>query len=156
MLDELSRGSSDTTKTNWTAEEDEDLQAAVEEHGAGNWAASKCLSHSRLQHSLTLYPPPVSLFLTNVRSPAACYHRYTQSLQPSIKRGTWTPSEDTKLRDAVALYGQKWSRVKDLLPGRTAPQCRERYVRVLTVGDVNGGYWTKGVSFAVTFFAPMR
>lgn len=83
----------------------------------------------------------------STRSPAACYHRYTQTLKPDIKRGAWSEEEDTKLKDAVALHGQKWTRVKDMLPGRTAAQCRERFVRVISVSGVaKMGYWTKAVS----------
>lgn len=38
LLDEITNAGSDA-KVVWTAEEDEDMQIAVEEHGVGNWAA---------------------------------------------------------------------------------------------------------------------
>lgn len=84
--------------------------------------------------------------MESTRSPAACAHRYVQTLKPDIKRGAWSADEDNKLRDAVALHGQKWSRVKDLVPGRTAAQCRERFVRsvsLTTAAKVRP--WTKKV-----------
>lgn len=117
----------------WSAAEDLDLAAAIEEHGAGNWATGSSVTRSLLS-SNSLDPPlslprTVSLALENTRTPAQCYHRYTQSLKSTIKRGSWSLDEDERLREAVTLHGQKWSKVKDLLPGRTAAQCRERYVR---------------------------
>lgn len=54
--------------------------------------------------------------------------------------------EDDKLREAVAVHGQKWSRVRDLVPGRTAAQCRERSVRALSLtSNAKVGAWTKKV-----------
>jgi hypothetical protein len=86
----------------------------------------------------------VSLAMESTRSPAACAHRYDQTLKPNIKRGAWSADEDNKLRDAVALHGQKWSRVRNLVLGRTAAQCRERFVRSLT-SSTKVGPWTKKV-----------
>jgi hypothetical protein len=73
----------------------------------------------------------VALALENTRSPSQCFNRWTATIDANIKRGAWTPEEDASLRAAVRVFGQKWSRVKDLVPGRTAPQCRERFVRAL-------------------------
>ncbi|KAF8322187.1 hypothetical protein DL93DRAFT_2163024 [Clavulina sp. PMI_390] len=106
----------------WTSEEDEELKIAVEEHGLGNWTA-------------------ISLALYNTRTPIACHHRYTQTLVPDLKRGPWTQAEDDKLREAVRLHGSKWSRMQEMLPGRTPAQCRERYVRVLSQPVLKGGNW---------------
>ena len=84
--------------------------------------------------------------MESTRSPAACANRYAQTLRPDIKRGAWSVDEDDKLREAVAVHGQKWSRVRDLVPGRTAAQCRERSVRALSLtSNAKVGAWTKKV-----------
>ena len=58
----------------------------------------------------------------------------------------WSADEDNKLREAVAVHGQKWSRVRDFVPGRTAAQCRERFVRVLSLtSNAKVGPWTDKV-----------
>lgn len=53
-------------------------------------------------------------------------------MDPSIRRGKWTATEDDFLRCAVELYGpQNWSTIQKYVPGRTDVQCRERWVNVL-------------------------
>jgi hypothetical protein len=47
------------------------------------------------------------------------------------RKGKWAPPEDELLHQAVALYGRKWAKVGNLVPGRTDVQCRERYMNVL-------------------------
>lgn len=135
--------SSAEPKVPWTVEEDAEFQAAIAEHGIGNWATSKLVLW--LGHFVRL-PLPVSLALESTRSPIQCYHRYTQTAKADIKRGAWSEEEDARLKEAVALHGNKWARVKELLPGRTAAQCRERSVRAIaTSTTIKTGSWTKEV-----------
>ena len=46
-------------------------------------------------------------------------------------KGTWTAEEDAILRAKRALYGRKWTKIAEFLPGRAGKQCRERYVNHL-------------------------
>ena len=93
-----------------------------------------------------LNPCGVSLAMESGRSPAACAHRFAQTLKPDIRRGMWSADEDNKLREAITVHGEKWSRVKDLVPGRTAAQCRERFVRSIPLTSAaKVGPWAKKV-----------
>ncbi len=49
-------------------------------------------------------------------------------LNPEIKKGAWTPTEDELLQASLAIYGPgKWSRIAQSVPGRNGKQCRERW-----------------------------
>ncbi|KAF8318284.1 uncharacterized protein EI90DRAFT_3133247 [Cantharellus anzutake] len=109
-------------KEQWTTKEDAELLDAVYDLGAGKWRA-------------------ISQSLSTLRTPPACAQRYRASLDPTIKKGEWTYSEDEKLREAVTVYGTHWSKVSSCVKGRTGPQCRERYTRT-TIAGINGGRWT--------------
>ena len=65
--------------------------------------------------------------------PDACLQRWRYSVDPTIRRGKWTVEEDGMLRQGVAQHGAKeWARwVPGHMNGRTAPQCRERWVNSL-------------------------
>jgi hypothetical protein len=54
-----------------------------------------------------------------------------------LTRGTWSDSEDELLRNSVGMFGtKKWTDVAKRVPGRTAKQCRERWLNRLCP-DVN-------------------
>lgn len=101
-------------KHRWSAEEDALLRRAVKFYGTGNWQ-------------------DVALHLEG-RTGQQCLHRYTRSLSSSFKRGKWTPEEDEQLKQAVLQIGGHqggWAKVKELVPGRSDVQCRERWKNVL-------------------------
>ena len=87
----------------------------------------------------------VSLALSTLRTPAACAQRYRSSLDPAIKKGDWTLSEDERLKEAVTIYGGQWSKISSLMKGRTGPQCRERYMRRTALAGTKAGKWTDEV-----------
>ena len=109
-------------KSRWTEHEDEILTEAVRYFGEKNWQqVANCLEG---------------------RTGQQCLHRWQKTLNPRIRRGTWTPEEDEKLREAVALHGQhNWVKVAQHTPGRTDVQCRERWVNILDP-ELNTGPWT--------------
>lgn len=73
----------------------------------------------------------VSNCIENV-TPQQCISRWHKHLNVSVKRGKWTQVEDQALIQAVGLYGkQSWYKIRQLVPGRTDIQCRERYCNVL-------------------------
>ncbi|KAA8907770.1 hypothetical protein DIURU_000457 [Diutina rugosa] len=48
--------------------------------------------------------------------------------QHSTRRGPWSPLEDKKLLDLIAMFGAtNWVRISNSLSTRTPKQCRERY-----------------------------
>jgi hypothetical protein len=55
-----------------------------------------------------------------------------------VKRGNWTPEEDEKLCRAVTVYGNNWSEISTMMPGRTNDQCRDRWSDCLNPSVVKG------------------
>ena len=100
--------------TEWSAEEDKTLADAVRTEGDGNWMC-------------------VATWLL-ARTAQDCLVRWRYSIDPAIRRGKWTAEEDERLRQGVARHGAKlgWAKwVPGHMNGRTAPQCRERWVNSL-------------------------
>ncbi|KAF7632805.1 hypothetical protein Mgra_00007794, partial [Meloidogyne graminicola] len=66
------------------------------------------------------------------RSRMSCEYRYTRTLTTKLNRGRWTDSEDLCLVEAVDKYGPRnWTKVSECVEGRSALQCRNRWVHVL-------------------------
>ena len=54
----------------------------------------------------------------------------------------WNYYDDYRLKDVIAQYGFiSWTEISSLVPGRSAKQCRERWVNHLSP-DVKNGDWT--------------
>ncbi|KAI5180880.1 hypothetical protein NEOKW01_1121 [Nematocida sp. AWRm80] len=69
-----------------------------------------------------------------------CKYKYNRL---NAKKGKWTEEEDALLTEAVHQYKYgNWSKIKELVPGRTAYQCRERYVYVLDP-RIDRSSWTE-------------
>ncbi|XP_062872014.1 v-myb avian myeloblastosis viral oncogene homolog-like 2a isoform X2 [Trichomycterus rosablanca] len=63
--------------------------------------------------------------------------------QPEKPRGRWTPEEDDCLKALVQRLGSSnWDLIASFLPGRSEPDCKYRYNRVLDP-DLVKGFWTK-------------
>ncbi|KAF9008723.1 hypothetical protein BDQ17DRAFT_1236762 [Cyathus striatus] len=106
----------------WSSEGDQKLLAAVEKYGVDNWAV-------------------VARNVSEHVTAAQCQSRYAKTLDPSIKRGTWSVDEDNRLRKAVAVHGNAWTEVARCITGRTNDQCRERWSEQLNVSAK--GEWRK-------------
>ncbi|PRP82020.1 myb transcription factor [Planoprotostelium fungivorum] len=112
-----------TLRSDWDSAEDEILRAAVEEHGDKNW----CTVAEALEG----------------RNGQQCLHRWQKVLNPTIRKGKWTPDEDVRLKAAVEEYGIKnWAQVRLHVPGRTDLQCRERWSNILDP-DLKFDTWTE-------------
>ncbi|XP_052581045.1 snRNA-activating protein complex subunit 4 [Peromyscus californicus insignis] len=99
----------------WTEEEDHMLTQLVQEMRVG--------SH---------IPYRKIVYFMEGRDSMQLIYRWTKSLDPSLKRGSWAPEEDAKLLQAVAKYGaQDWFKIREEVPGRSDAQCRDRYIRRL-------------------------
>ncbi|KAI8066820.1 hypothetical protein BC940DRAFT_257414 [Gongronella butleri] len=93
----------------WTAKEDKLLRAAVEEYG------DKTEKWSRIAECVP------------GRTNKNCRKRWFHSLDPKLRKGAWTPEEDEILCEAVKKFHSKWSKIADLLEGRTDDQCAKRW-----------------------------
>ncbi|KAF7981605.1 hypothetical protein HWV62_32668 [Athelia sp. TMB] len=108
------------THTPWATPEISKLQALIKATPTGtiNWA--------QIAKDLDLLP--VASHVSEDAEPRQCRARYERSLDPSIKRGSWSAEEDEKLRLAVKAYGTtSWADVAGVIPGRNNEQCRDRW-----------------------------
>ncbi|KAG2450615.1 hypothetical protein HYH02_004455 [Chlamydomonas schloesseri] len=98
----------------WTGEDDALLQALVGRLGT-NWVAVSEGFGGRFDRH-------------QVRDR---WHAVMTAAGPR-RTGKWTSEEDALLHKAVEELGRKWKEVSQRVPGRTAQQCRERFVNLLS------------------------
>ncbi|CAM8920114.1 unnamed protein product [Rhodiola kirilowii] len=84
----------------WTSEEDEILTNHISIHGHPNWRALPRLAGL-------------------ARCGKSCRLRWTNYLQPGIKRGNFTREEEEIIITSHQLLGNRWSAIAAKLPGRT-------------------------------------
>lgn len=85
----------------WSAEEDEKLVAFIQRNnGHGSWRT---------------LPQLAGL----LRCGKSCRLRWINYLRPNIKRGNFSPEEESKIIQLHALLGNKWASIATHLPGRT-------------------------------------
>ncbi|KAK4277016.1 hypothetical protein QN277_015086 [Acacia crassicarpa] len=118
-----------STKGQWTTEEDEILQKAVQRFKGKNWKKiAECFKD---------------------RTDVQCLHRWQKVLNPELVKGPWSKEEDEIIIDLVNKYGpKKWSTIAQHLPGRIGKQCRERWHNHLNPG-INKEAWTQEEELAL-------
>ncbi|KAL2335996.1 hypothetical protein Fmac_010442 [Flemingia macrophylla] len=84
----------------WTSEEDAILAEYVTKNGIGNW---------NIVRQRTRLP----------RCGKSCRLRWTNHLRPDLKKGAFTPQEQSKIIELHALMGNKWAKMAQELLGRT-------------------------------------
>ncbi|KAL9227074.1 hypothetical protein vseg_002811 [Gypsophila vaccaria] len=84
----------------WTEDEDFKLISHVQKFGHSNWRA---------------LPAKAGL----LRCGKSCRLRWVNYLSPDVKRGNFTPQEESMIIKLHAEHGNKWSRIASHLPGRT-------------------------------------
>src|ERR1700712_217957 len=111
----------------WTNIEDEILKAAISKYGLNQWAR-------------------VSSLLAR-KTPKQCKARWTEWLDPQIRKIEWSKEEDEKLLHLAKLMPTQWRTIAPYVSspgltrptsntvysivGRTATQCLERYQKLL-------------------------
>ncbi|KAG7089026.1 hypothetical protein E1B28_010737 [Marasmius oreades] len=98
---------SDVVKGGWSPDEDERLVKAIEKYGT-RWS--------------------MVASLVQTRNSDQCAKRWTDTLNPTIDRTSWTPEQDGLLVNAVNEHGKLWTKiVKTYFPGRTGLSAKNRY-----------------------------
>jgi ribosome recycling factor len=101
----------------WEEGEDSKLKDSVQTHGGKNWDAIAALVPGRTR--------------------GQCRSRWGDMSDPNSAltaglAGKWTEDEDSKLKDAVQMYGDKnWVAIAYLDPDRTRKQCYHRWKNTL-------------------------
>ena len=93
--------------TQWTAEMDAQLTAAVTQFGEGQW--------SKIAELVT------------GRTGKQCRERWKNQISAEVKKGDWTPEEDKLIVDSVAELGTRWSEISKRFVGRTDNAIKNRY-----------------------------
>lgn len=84
----------------WSPEEDEKLLNHITRYGHGCW--SSVPKQAGLQ-----------------RCGKSCRLRWINYLRPDLKRGTFSPQEESLIIELHAVLGNRWSQIAAQLPGRT-------------------------------------
>ncbi|KAI9300232.1 Homeodomain-like protein [Cunninghamella echinulata] len=108
---------SNVHKGRWSTEEDEILLEAVQTY------LKKKISVSELPWN------QIADCIPN-RTSVQCQSRYTEALDPMIRKGRWDKYEDELLHEAILKVGCCWIRVADCIPSRTQRQCRTRWNQI--------------------------
>ncbi|CAH8357101.1 unnamed protein product [Eruca vesicaria subsp. sativa] len=87
-------------KGEWTAEEDQNLVAYINEHGICDWRTLP--RRSGLQ-----------------RCGKSCRLRWLNYLRPGIKRGKFTPQEEEEIIKLHAVLGNRWAAIAKEMDNRT-------------------------------------
>lgn len=106
-------------RSKWTAAEDALLRSMVAQYGSKRGRGA----NNRWRD--------ISLGLPG-RTSKDCRKRWFHSIDPSLRKGRWTESEDRTLLEAYARLGPAWKEIACLIPGRKDDQCSKRYNEVLS------------------------
>ncbi|KAI8337242.1 Homeodomain-like protein [Chlamydoabsidia padenii] len=114
-------------KGRWTEYEDNILKYSVLEY------ANVMDNQGRIQ------PIPWNRIADRIpnRTGIQCQARWTEALDPYVRKGKWGADEDQLLRAGVKDHGRCWIRIAETIPGRTQRQCRTRWMQLQSSNNNN-------------------
>eukprot|EP01040_Poterioochromonas_malhamensis_P007670 gene7670-8282_t len=74
----------------------------------------------------------VSLKLFGLRSGKQCRERWSNHLNPALKKLPWSDEEDDVIRNNQIILGNSWTKISKLLPGRSENEVKNRWYAVLS------------------------
>lgn len=115
-------------KGGWTGEEDTLLKKLVSELGEGNWSMI-----ARRLNAVLDKPSDTG------RIGKQCRERYNHHLRPDIKKDAWTEHEEQLFVQAHLRFGNRWSDIAKVIPGRTENQAKNHWNATLRRKDSERG-----------------
>jgi hypothetical protein len=106
-------------KNKWTADEDDQLRAAVALCGAESW------------NRVATFVP--------TRTGKQCRERWISQVAPAISKEGWLPEEDAVLIRAHSILGNRWTSITAQLPGRSPLSVKNRWHWLKRRGNVRDG-----------------
>ncbi len=95
-----------------------------------NWRKEEDLVLLQAGNSLKKKKWHVASNLIKTKTSFQCYQRY-KLLNPSLKKGKWTPEEDQKLIKLVSIFGKSWNLISKIFKTRSNKQIMNRYEEYL-------------------------
>ena len=127
------QGALNTTihKGKWEPEEDRILVDAVDKWKSEHPPRSPSY-HSEDEDDQSEAIPwgLIATMLPRRRTGIQCQARWSEALDPTIRKGKWTAEEDDMLYKGVEQYGQCWIKVASRVRGRTQRQIRTRWMQI--------------------------
>lgn len=128
------QGALNTTihKGKWEPEEDRILIAAVEKWKADHppHSPSQYDSDDDDEQAEGIPWGAIATMLPRRRTGIQCQARWSEALDPTVRKGKWTPEEDDMLFKGVSEFGQCWIKVASKVRGRTQRQIRTRWMQL--------------------------
>jgi len=127
------QGALNTTihKGKWEPEEDRILIGAVEKWRAEHPPRSPSSADSDEEEQIEGIPwGLIAAMLPRRRTGIQCQARWSEALDPTIRKGKWTAEEDEMLYKGVQEFGQCWIKVSSRVKGRTQRQIRTRWMQI--------------------------
>lgn len=118
----------------WKTEEDARLLEIIPSLGTQSWVdiAKELVDAMKEHHGQDPKGPQ--------RTCKQCRQRWTNFLDPTVRRAQWTKEEDEKILEMVKLYGHKWSDISRQLNGRSEALVKNRwYSSVRKLAGINPG-----------------